>query len=334
MNNFEVSGVLKGIKIAAIVILVAFLGLSSFYTVNEQEQAVVMTFGAATAVKGSGPHFKIPFIQNVKKVDTTIKGFAIGYEQETKESIATESVMITSDFNFVDIDFYVESKVSDPIKFLYASNKPYDILKNIAQGCIRTVVGGYDVDSVITTSKSEIQAEIKEMILEKLEKQDIGLQLVNITIQDAEPPTDSVISAFKEVENAKQSMDTVINTAEKYKSETLLKAEAQADSIVQAAEATKNARIEEASGQVARFNEMYNEYKNFPEVTKTRMFYETMQEVLPGLKIIIDGTNQTDTILPLDSFTGEKEKAGKTEKTEEGKENDGKEDKKDVSKED
>lgn len=302
MKKFDLKGVGTVIRTVLIVVLVVFLGLSSFYTVNEQEQAVVTTFGAATSVKGSGPHFKIPFIQNVKKVDTTIRGFSIGYDPESQQSIAEESVMITKDFNFVDIDFYVESKVSDPVKFLYASNQPYEILKNISQGCIRTVVGGYDVDSVITTSKNEIQAEIKEMIMEKLEQQDIGLQLVNITIQDAEPPTASVITAFKEVENAKQSMDTVVNAAKKYKSETLLNAEAEADSIIQKATAEKEARIEEAIGQVARFNEMYKEYKNFPEVTKTRMFYETMQDVLPNLKIIIDGTDKTDTLLPLGSF--------------------------------
>lgn len=302
MISFDADKIWKVIKMVLFAIVVIFLALSSVYTVNEQQQAVVTTFGAAKAVDGSGMHFKIPFIQNVKKVDTTIKGFAIGYTIEGKEKIDDESVMITKDFNFVNIDFYVESKVSDPVKFLYASSKPYDILKNMAQGCIRTVVGGYDVDSVITTSKNEIQASIKEMIMEKLEVMDIGLQLVNISIQDAEPPTATVVTAFKEVENAKQSMDTVLNSAKKYKSETLLKAEAEVDSIIQAATADKEARIQEATGQVARFNKMYQEYKNFPEVTKTRMFYETMQDVLPKLKIIIDGTDMTDTVLPLGSF--------------------------------
>lgn len=326
MINMNVNKIWKAVRIVLIAFAVILLALSSVYTVNEQQQAVVTTFGAAKSVEGSGMHFKIPFIQKVKKVDTTITGFAIGYTIEGKEKIDDESVMITKDFNFVNIDFYVESKVSDPVKFLYASSRPYDILKNMAQGCIRTVVGGYDVDSVITTSKNEIQASIKEMIMEKLEVLDIGLQLVNITIQDAEPPTATVVTAFKEVENAKQSMDTVLNSAKKYKSETLLKAEAEVDSIIQAATADKEARIQEATGQVARFNKMYQEYKNFPEVTKTRMFYETMQDVLPKLKIIIDGTDMTDTLLPLDSFVeggmadvapSQTDKTDKTEKTEE-----------------
>lgn len=315
MPEIQLDKIFKIIGRIGIVLGVVILLLSSFYTVNEQQQAVVTTFGAATSVKGSGPHFKIPLIQQVQKVDTTIQGFYIGHDPETGETLNDESVMITSDLNFVNIDFYVESKVSDPIKYLFASNQPNEILKNIAQGCIRTVVSGYDVDSVITTSKNEIQAEIKEMIMFKLEEQDIGLQLVNISIQDADPPTDTVIKAFKEVENAKQSMDTVINAANKYQNESILNAEAEADSIVKEAEAKKEARTKEATGQVARFNEMYKEYINFPEVTKSRMFYETMQEVLPNMKIIIDGTNNIETILPLDSFVGE-DKTSEVEKEE------------------
>ena len=115
--------------------------------------------------------------------------------------------MITKDFNFVNVDFFVEYKVSDPVKALYASEQPVVILKNIAQSSIRTIVGGYDVDSVITDKKSEIQAEIKESILNKLSKQDIGIMLVNITIQDAEPPTEEIMRAFKSVETAKQSKE-------------------------------------------------------------------------------------------------------------------------------
>lgn len=307
MPEIQIEKIFKSMgKVAIVVVIVMLLG-TSFYTVNEQQQAVVTTFGKVTGTEGSGPHFKIPLVQQVHKVDTTTNGFYIGLNPETGETLSNESVMITSDMNFVNIDFYVEYKVSDPAQYLFASNAPYLILKNIAQGCIRTVVSGYNVDSVITTSKNEIQAEIKEMIIMKLEDQQIGLQLVNISIQDAEPPTETVIKAFKEVENAKQSMETVINAAKKYQNESILNAEAEADSIIKAAEAQKEARTKEATGQVARFNEMYKEYINFPEVTKSRMFYETMQDVLPSLKIIIDGTDKTDTLLPLGSFVGDRE---------------------------
>jgi membrane protease subunit HflK len=294
----------KGLLLTAVIIIVLIvLGFSSVYTIKEQEQAVVTTFGQAAAVKDSGLHFKIPIIQKVQKVDTTIKGFAIGYDEKTNEAIELESMMITSDFNFVNVDFYVEYKVSNPVKALYASHEPATILKNIALSSIRATVGSYDVDSVITTGKYEIQSAIKGDILKKLEKQDIGIQLVNITIQDSEPPTEEVMNAFKEVETAKQGKETALNNANKYRNEKLPDAEAQVDKILQEAESTKTKRINEAEAEVARFNKMYEEYVKYPLITKQRMFYETMEDVLPTLKVIIDsGDSGVQKLLPLDQL--------------------------------
>ena len=127
---------------------------------------------------------------------------------------------------------------------------------------------------------------------------------MNITIQDAAPPTREIVAAFKEVETAKQSAETKINQARKYENEQIPAAEAQADRIVQTAEAQKAARIAEAEGQVARFNAMYEQYAQNPLITKQRMFYEALESVLPDLKVIItDGSTQT--MLPLESFTAE-----------------------------
>ena len=173
----------------------------------------------------------------------------------------------------------------------------------MAQGCIRSVIGSYDVDSVITTGKSEIQSKIKEELMAQLEEQDIGIQLVSISIQDAEPPTEAVVEAFKAVETAKQGKETAINNANKYRSEQKPQAEAQVDQILKEAEAQKEARINEAEGQAARFNALYEEYIKYPLITKQRMFYETMQEILPDLEVIIDnGDGGVQKILPLDTF--------------------------------
>lgn len=295
-----------GIVIA--VILVLLVSYESVYSIREQEQGVVTTFGKAGGVVTSGLHFKIPFIQKVTRVNTTIQGFPIGYAQGvssdgSEEMYTAESLMITSDFNFVNVDFYVEYKVADPVKYLYNSERPEEILKNIAQSCIRNVVSNYSVDDVITTGKSEIQAAIREMIVQKLEQQDIGLMLVNISMQDAEPPTQAVIEAFKAVETAKQGKETAINNANKYQNETIPEASANADQIIQDAEAQKQARINEATGQVVRFNEMYEEYTKNPLITKQRMFYETMEDVLPGVKLIIDnGSGDLNKTLYLDEL--------------------------------
>ncbi|WP_312369153.1 FtsH protease activity modulator HflK [Lachnoclostridium sp.] len=308
MDEKQINAVKKGSKVAVIVIaivVIAILGGMSAYTINEQEQAVVTTFGIPKQVSEPGLHFKIPFIQKVQMVDTTIKGFAIGYDINTGNSIDEESLMITVDYNFVLVDFFVEYKVTDPVKYLYASNDPVSILKNLAQSCIRSQVGSYDVDSVITTGKNEIQTVIREIITEKLDEQDLGISLVNITIQDAEPPTVEVMEAFKAVETAKQGKETAINNANKYRNEELPAAEAQVDQITKEAESTRQARINEAEGQVARFNAMYQEYKKNPLITKQRMFYEAMEDILPDLKVIIDNSKGgVEKILPIEPLLG------------------------------
>lgn len=307
-KNKEPKSYKKIVGMIAAIVILAVLAFESVYSIGEQEQGVVTTFGHAGNVVTSGLHFKIPFVQKVTKVNTTILGFPIGYrvsEEEaiSQEQIDDESLMITSDFNFVNVDFYVEYKVSDPIKYLYNSQQPKEILKNIAQSCIRNIISNYAVDDVITTGKSKIQAEIKDMIIEKLEEQDIGLMLVNISMQDAEPPTEEVIEAFKAVETAKQGKETAINNANKYRNEKIPEASAKADQIIQDAEAAKQERVNEGIAQAARFNEMYAEYEKNPVLTKQRMFYETMEEVLPGVKLIIDdGSGDLNKTLYLDEL--------------------------------
>lgn len=314
-------GFTKTVGIILVALIVVFLSLNSTYQIREQEQAVLTTFGKAQAVTTPGLHFKIPFIQQVTRVNTTIQGFAIGYEESDNEVDEAEAIMITSDYNFIDVDFFIEYKVSDPVKALYASADPTLVLKNIAQSCIRTVIGSYDVDSVLTTGKNEIQAEIKEMIMGKLEQQDIGIQLVNITIQDSEPPTATIMEAFKKVETAKQGKETAINNANKYRNEKIPNAQAEADKIIKDAEAYKEERINEATGQVARFESMYAEYIKNPTITKQRMFYEAMEDVLPDLEVIIDSSNGdgVQKLLPLEPFStteGKSKTVNTTEETE------------------
>lgn len=265
--------------------------LSAFYTVGETESVVVTTFGKATLVDEKGLHFKIPFIQKATKVDTTVRGLKIGYGEDSDGntySVEHESIMITSDYNFIDCDFYISYQVTDPIKYLYNSDYPDMIIKNIAMSSIRSTVSAFTVDNAITTGKAQIQSNVKAMMVEELEKQDIGITLVDASIQDVEPPTDDIIEAFTAVETAKQGKESAVNEANAYRNAKLPEAEAEADKIVQTAEAEKSARINEATGQAARFNEEYNEYVHYPLITKQRMFMEAMSDVLPTLQIVID----------------------------------------------
>ncbi|MGN1179625.1 MAG: FtsH protease activity modulator HflK [Suilimivivens sp.] len=301
-------------KVAVVIVIIvaaAYLLLGSVYSLKENEYAVVTTFGVPKVVEESGIHLKAPFIQQLNKVPKTINGFPIGYRADTDESVDSESFMITRDYNFVNVDFYVEYKVTDPVKYLYASESPIDILKMLTQSYIRDTIGLYDVDSVITTGKNEIQASIKEKIVGRLEQEDIGVQLVNITIQDAEPPTQEVISAFKNVENAKQGKETSINKANQKRNEDIPAARAQVDETIKTAQAQAEERVNEAKGQVARLNELYNEYQKYPLITKQRMFYETMEEILPEMKVIIEKSDgSTQTMLPLESFADLSAKEG------------------------
>ncbi len=298
----------KAPVIGLLVVLIAFIIFSSLYSVSEQEQAVVTMFGKVTDVKTAGLYFKIPFIQKVHMVDTTTQGMQIGYttygnsESYPGDVVEAEAVMITSDFNFVDIDFYLEYRVSDPVRFLYASAEPQMILKNLTTACVRSTVINYTVDEAITTAKNQIQSQVREKLTQALKTNDIGIEIVNLTVQDAEPPTSDVMQAFKAVETAKQGAETAVNNAKQYQNEQIPAAEAEADRIIQDAEAAKQTRIAEAEGQVARFSAMYEEYAKNPQITRQRLYYEAIEDVLPGIKVIIDN-GETQKVLPLSSFT-------------------------------
>ena len=307
MNINDTKGFVKGLKIALRVILAIFIIItifSGFYTVKETQNAVVTMFGKVLRTDTSGLYFKIPWLQQAHIVDITTHGTGIGYTIDNNGQNITDSndgIMITSDFNLLNIDFYMEYKVSDPVAYLYNSDNPEEILKNIALSSIRSVVADYTVDEAMTTAKGQIQAEVKEDMLRELSEYNIGLTVLNITVQDSAPPTDEITQAFKAVETAKQGADTAKNNALIYQNEKIPEAEANADKIIQTANATKEARIAEAEGQVARFNQMYEQYKNYPLITKKRMFYEVMEDVLPGLKVIITDGN-TETMYPIESF--------------------------------
>ena len=290
-------------------ILLAAAG-SCFYTVNDKQQAVVTTFGKVTDVVDAGVHFKFPFgIQNVQKVDVNVyQKIELGYSSDSYGYAVNEneSTMITGDYNIVNVDFFVEYKISDPVQYLYSSNDPELILRNLIQSQVRNVVGSSTVDSILTDGKENIQMQVKDLVTAILQEYDIGLTLVDVKIQDAEPPTQEVIEAFKAVETAKQQAETVINDAKAYQNAQLPKAEAEADQLIQNAEYLKQKRINEAIEAVAMFEAMYEEYSLNPEITRSRMYYEAISQILPGVKLYIntgDGSN-VEMFLPLESITG------------------------------
>ena len=300
------------VVLVILLVLVIFMGVSTcFYTVDDKQQAVVTTFGKVTDVNDAGVHFKIPFgIQQVRKVNVNVyQKIELGYRTEGAADyrvVEEESTMITGDYNIVNVDFFVEYKISDPVKFLYSSTNPEMILRNLIQSQVRNVVGSSTVDSVLTTGKENIQMQVKTLVTEILSEYDIGLTLVDVRIQDSEPPTKQVIEAFKAVETAKQTAEAVVNEAKAYENAELPAAKARADQLLQNAQYLKQKRVNEAIEAVAMFEAMYAEYANNPEITRSRMYYEAISQVLPNVKVYIntgDGEN-IDMLLPLESIVG------------------------------
>ena len=291
--------------------LVVLIGvLTCFYTVDDKQQAVVTTFGKVTEITDPGLHFKAPFgIQQVHKVDVNVyQKIELGYATNPKgqEIFTDESSMITGDYNIVNVDFFVEYKISDPVQYLFSANDPTVILKNLIQSQVRNVVGSSTVDAVLTDGKENIQLQVKELVSEILTEYDIGLTLIDVRIQDAEPPTVAVIEAFKAVETAKQNAEAVVNDAKAYQNAQLPDAQAKADKLLQNAQYLKQKRINEALEAVAMFEAMYAEYAQNPEITRSRMYYEAISQILPGVKVYIntgDGS-AVDMLLPLESLVG------------------------------
>lgn len=306
--NFKKAG--RIVLIVLIVIVALSLIGTCFYTVDDKQQAVVTTFGKVTDVTDAGVHFKLPFgIQSVRKVDVNVyQKIELGYSSAGSGYTVdeSESTMITGDYNIVNVDFFVEYKISDPVQYLYSSNSPELILRNLIQSQVRNVVGSSTVDAVLTDGKENIQMQVKELVTQILQDYDIGLTLVDVKIQDAEPPTQDVIEAFKAVETAKQQAQAVINDAKAYQNAQLPQAQAQADQLIQNADYLRQKRINEAVEQVAMFEAMYEQYAQNPQITRTRMYYEAISQVLPGVKLFIntgsEASSDVQMLLPLDDL--------------------------------
>ncbi len=296
------------IGIAVVVLLIG--SLTCFYTVDDKQQAVVTTFGKVTEITNAGVHFKLPFgIQKVKKVDIHVyQKIELGYSSNTDGYAVdtSESTMITGDYNIVNVDFFVEYKISDPVKYLYSATSPEVILKNLIQSQVRNVVGSSTVDAVLTDGKENIQMQVRELVTEILAEYDIGLSLVDVRIQDSEPPTQAVIEAFKAVETAKQQAEAVVNQAKAYQNAKIPSAEAEADKLIQNAEYLKQKRINEAKEKVAMFAALYDEFARNPEITRSRMYYEAIARILPGVKVYINtgSGSAVEMLLPLESLMG------------------------------
>ncbi|KOS67666.1 tail fiber protein [Lysinibacillus contaminans] len=292
-----------GLGIFGIVALIAVF--TSWYTVDESEQAVVITFGRADeTVTESGLHFKLPWpVQSVEILSKETFSLQFGYKQDKSgelEAYDAETKMITGDDNIVLTDLVVQWKITDPRKYLFNAQKPEEILHSATSSAIRSIIGSSKIDEALTDGKGEIEVETRDLLVNLIEKYDIGISILGVKLQDVELPNKDVRAAFTAVTDALETKNTKINEAEKYVNKRINEAQGEKDAINSKAIGAKTARIQQAQGDVAVFNKMYEQYKGNQQITRERLILETLENVLPKAQLyIMNDDGGTMKYLPL-----------------------------------
>jgi len=276
--------------------------LTGIYVVGPDEVGVVQTFGKYSRAAQSGLNYHFPFpIEKVSTPKVTeVKRIEIGFRTVGKnqyQSIARESLMLTGDENIVDAEMIVQYKIKDPVAYTFNFIEPELTVRQAAEASLRTVVGRHNIDEALTSGKFMIQEESKELIQNILDKYDTGILVVAVQLQDVSPP-EQVIAAFKDVASAKEDKNRMVNQAEGYRNDIIPKARGEAQAEIREAEGYKEARIARAEGDVSKFNAVLKEYRKSKEVTETRMFLETAEEILSDREKIIvpDGKEGSNLI--------------------------------------
>ncbi|MET4560879.1 membrane protease subunit HflK [Lysinibacillus parviboronicapiens] len=317
-----------GLGIFGIVALIAVF--TSWYTVDESEQAVVVTFGRADdMVTNPGLHFKLPWpVQSVEILSKETFSLQFGYKQNKAgemEAYDAEIKMITGDENIVLTDLVVQWKITDPRKYLFNAQDPEEILHSATSSAIRSIIGSSTIDAALTDGKAEIEANTRDLLVSLVEKYDIGVGILGVKLQDVELPNSEVRAAFTAVTDARETKNTKTNEAQKYKNQRISEAEGEKDAIISKAEGAKKARTEQAQGDVAVFNKMYEQYKGNQQITRERLVLETLENVLPKAQIyFMNDDGSTMKYLPLQALQPtEQQKSTETKETKEKKEGSG-----------
>tara|TARA_B100002003_G_scaffold250682_1_gene291002 strand:- start:159 stop:1124 length:966 start_codon:yes stop_codon:yes gene_type:complete len=282
---------------------VAFWFFTGVYMVGPDEVGVIRTFGAYTHQTQPGLNWHYPYpVQTVRTPKVTeVKRIEIGFRTTRNgqyRTVEKESLMLTGDENIVDAELIVQYRIKEPENYLFKIVEPELTVREASEASLRTIVGMNNIDETLTTGKYRIQEEAKKQIQAILDKYQSGIQVVAAQLQDVSPPK-QVIAAFKDVASAKEDKNRLINQAEGYRNDVIPKARGEAEAMIRGAEGFKESRIKRAEGDVAKFNTVLKEYRKAKDITRERLYLETMEKVLPGVEKVIIPDKDSGNMLNL-----------------------------------
>ena len=305
------------------IIIIIFWLLSGFYTVGPDSQAALRTFGKFIGTADSGLHWHFPSPignRDIVAITTTRRlelGFRSGSDGfAVAQPVTNESLMITGDENIVDVQAVVQYKISDLPNYLFLVDDPGDIergvnpgspdgrtLRDIAESALRQVVGARNIDDVLTTEKEQVQTEVLLKMKQLTSEYETGIDVIQVLLQNVNPPKE-VQAAFEDVVKAREDRDRLINLAEAYQAAEIPRSLGEAAKITEAALGFNEGRIAKAQGEADGFNAILEGYVNSPDVTKKRLYLESMEQILPGIKKFILDDSSVLPFLPIDGATG------------------------------
>jgi membrane protease subunit HflK len=315
--NVNIRSAIGIVLLLVIVFVVALLALTSYYTVAADSEGVVLRFGKYLKTVEPGLHFKLPFgVDTVTVVPTrrqlklefgfTTPGYLTNPVQPSQDPMEEKS-MVTGDLNAALVEWVVQYRIDDPSQYLFEVRNPGETLRDVSEAAMREVIGDRTVDEVITIGRQDIEIEALSRMQELAKRYHLGIRVDQVQLKNVNPPA-QVQASFNEVNKAQQDRENAINIANGEYNKVVPRAKGQADETIRAAEGYRFKRVNEAEGDVAAFSAVLEQYIKAPDITRTRLYLETMGDVLPGTgqKIIVDDSlRQLLPVLPLSNKAGE-----------------------------
>ncbi len=296
LQNLFPNGRIGGGGLGLIAILIAGLWLATgFYTVKTDEQGVVLRFGKFSEITQPGLNYHLPYpiesvltppVTNVNRVDVGFRPFTDGRNPDRTQDVPQESLMLTGDENIVDVDFSVFWRIRDAEKFLFNMASPAENVKAVAQSAMREVIGRMEITPILTEARNQIEQDVMLLTQQVLDNYKAGIEIRQVQLQKVDPPI-AVIDAFRDVQAARADLERQRNEAEAYANDIIPRARGEAAQIDQNAQAYMQQTIAEANGDAQRFTAVYDQYIKAKEVTKNRIYLETMEKVLADMNKVV-----------------------------------------------